>query len=328
MSAACRIVYRFSICQYQSHLLFSDLRRVERSIAVSGRRTIVYEWLSGSEFLIRQVVPTATVIQAGIDDTVADILALLPGDARTFFFHLNCSVTTRFPRERDVLIASLHDLGIRLVNDKVTDVSKSAIQTCCRRAGLGVTLADRAGDPDERLIVKSNWNFAGASERTLTDAEREALGLGGGSRLIWDPYHYFVAPRGRIKEALWQDPDIVCERFVSNSTGQWYRAYLMDDRVALCRLSSEMDVKKVGESTLEATWFVDLSAGLASLPEGCPVAILRDVSTFRKAFGLDFGTVDVVVDEDLNPFIIDANTTPAYNHPVRGVAEHLRPVHL
>ena len=50
---------------------------------------------------------------------------------------------------------------------------------------------------------------------------------------------------------------------------------------------------------------------------------MRELSAFVSAFRLDLGTVDFVLDEVYAPFIIDVNTTPAYNHPINGLVEYL-----
>lgn len=283
----------------------------------------IYQWLSGSQYLIRRLLPAVRIIDAAVDQPAEETLALLTDEVKIFFFHLNCTVTSRFPRERDLLIEELQDRDVTLINHRVTDVSKKEIQRHLRALGLGVTLADREGPPDERLMVKSNLNFAGASERYLSDADRDFLGVGTGSGLIWNPYHYLVRRREEVKDSWWHDENLAIERFVDNSKGLWYRAYLMWNRVVLCLMSNEYEVKKVGESRLEKMWQIDLSSASQSYVAGESAAVIDDVVTFRDALCLDYGSIDIVIDEEHRPFIIDVNPTPAYNHPVDGLVDHL-----
>lgn len=251
------------------------------------------------------------------------VLSKIPPRTDTFVFHLNCTITTRFPLERKALVDALVSRGIAPRNDHVTDISKRAIQRCCQEENLRVTLAERNGDPDERLIVKTNLNFAGSSEWALSKSDREALGISSPSNLISKPYDYFVVARKEVREDWWEDESLVCERYISNAQGRWYRAYIQGPRVVLCRLSSKMKVKKVGESRLEDTWFLDYTDGSNGAREDAAISVVHALSTFVRAFRLDFGTVDFVLDEALRPFIIDVNTTPAYNHPIDGLVEHL-----
>lgn len=287
-------------------------------------RIVLFEWLTGPEFLLRKLVPEAVSVEARISDTADAILDKIPSGVDTFVFHINCTVTTRFPAVRKELVSRLQARRLDLINHLVTDVSKREIQQCCQTEGLGVTIAERTGDPDEALMVKTNLNFAGLSEWALSDSERTLLGIGKGSQLIWNSYHYFVLPRREVRDAWWKDDSLILERFVSNEAGVWYRAYVLRDRVVLCLLSSKLDVKKVGQSRLERTWYLQLSTELSKRgTDSPPEGVVRELSRFVRAFNLDFGTVDFVVDDEHQPFVIDVNTTPAYNHPVDGLVEHL-----
>jgi len=290
---------------------------------LSNIRIVAYEWLTGPEFLLWKLAPLASRIPAGVHDKVTDVVSQIPPSANTFVFHLNCTITARFPLMRDELVSVLDAKGIRTLNASVTDVSKRYLQSRCRRLGLGVTAAGPEGDPDQPIVIKTNLNFAGASEWALSDSDRDLLNLGRGSQLLGNTYHYFVVPRREVRDEWWDDDSLICERFIENKSGLWYRVYLCRERLVICRLASRMKIKKVGESSLERSWFVRLVPESTKTGDDHIDKMIQDVATFVRDFRLEFGTIDVVVNDDHRPFIIDVNPTPAYNHPVPDLVEFL-----
>ena len=288
---------------------------------------VLYEWLSGQPFLARALFEGATILDARIDDPPEEVLTRIPRDTGWFLFHLNCTVTDNFPYDRQILCRLLEDKGIRLLNRFVTDISKRHVQDMCRQSGLNTTLTGPEGPGDELIIVKTNLNFAGKSEWGLTETERQALGVGAGSDMIWDPYHYQVIPRSKVEAGWWQDPSLVCERYISNADDRWYRAYLLKSRFVLCELVSPYQVKKVGESKLQRLWMASFGDELRvdhPLSGHVPKQLLGDLAGFARSFKLDFGTIDVVESNEAEHYIIDVNSTPAYNNPVPGLVDYLR----
>lgn len=289
-------------------------------------KTVIYEWQSNSQFLIRDVVPDFILLQANSRDGVEDVIRAIPPDSDRFIFHLNCTVTQHFPRKRGELIRAIQERGLAVLNSRTTDISKRHIQRMCTELRLPTTLARREGDRDELIMVKTNLNFAGKTEWALTTDERAELKVGDGSQMIWDPYHYFVVPRKDIQAQWWDDDNLICERFVSNNRNLWYRAYLMGNCVFLLEMTNPHDVKKVDESRIVNTWAVRLGdIDFAQAEELNDVsALLRNLQVFAGGFELDFGTIDIVRDDVAGFFIIDVNTTPAYNNPVPGLVSHLQ----
>lgn len=283
--------------------------------ALPDSSCVIYQWLSDAGYFMHALWPSATRIEAHVHDGVGGVLDRVPPATRVFAFHLNCTLTSRFPQQRSALIAALEARSIRVLNGGATDISKRSVQRTCARLGLNTVAALQHGDPDEVVIVKTDLNFGGDSEWALSEEERRALGIGNGSDIIWKPNHYRVLPRKDVEAAWWTDDRLVFERFVRNSRERWYRAFFFLDRVALCELESPNTIKKVGDSIVSRVWTA-ADEGVASL--------IHDLKRFAVDMRLDVGTVDAVADDAGRHYIIDINTTPAYNHPILGVVDHMR----
>jgi len=283
---------------------------------------VLYKWLSDSGYFLQAIVPGFTPLEAQVGDRAADVLDAVPAGTTHFAFHLNCTITHGFPEGREELVAGLRDRGIQVLNGATTDISKRRVQRLCADLGLNTAIATREGDPAERIIVKTDLNFGGDSEWALTDEQRGALGVGPGSDIIWNPNHYRVLPRREVEEAWWADPRLVRERFISNAGDCWYRAFLFLDRLAVCELHTPNLIKKVGESEVRRVWMTSLAE--AAVPAGAPAVLVEALRRFAPAFPLDVGTIDAVVSDAGDYFLIDVNTTPAFNYPIDGVIDHMR----
>jgi len=283
---------------------------------------VLYHWLSDSGYFIHAVVPECMRLAARVDDTMPAVLHAVPPGTTHFAFHLNCTVTGRFPEERGALVEALTSRGIRVLNGGATDISKQRVQRLCSELGLLTVTATRDGNPDEMVIVKTDLNFGGDSEWALSGEQRAALGITEGSDIIWKPNHYRVIPRREVEAQWWTDRRLVCERFVSNREERWYRAFLFLNRLAVCELLNPNQIKKVNESTVRRVWMVSLDD--AAVPPDAPVGLMESLARFVRALPLDFGTVDVVADDAGAHYVIDVNTTAAYNYPIDGVVEFMR----
>ena len=278
------------------------------------------------DFLAFALFPDAAVLDADPGDSAQDVLTAILPNVSTFLFHLNCTLTSRFPEQRSVLIAALEARGIRVLNAGLTDISKRSIQDACRRAGLATTQATRDGDADELLMVKTDSTYGGEIERTIPVDVRDRLGLGAPSSAIEKASDYPVMRRADIPLEWWSDPSLIVERFVSNSANRWYRAYFLMSHFVISEMTNPMQVKKVGKSTMTRQWFFDDDGevGVNRNSAPCNPRLVEAARRLRNDARIDFGAMDVVVDDDDNPFVIDINSTPAYFHPVPGLDQHLR----
>ena len=117
------------------------------------------------------------------------------------------------------------------------------------------------------------------------------------------------------------------EKYINNEQNTYYRCWVFRERIVLVEMSNPDLVKKMGRSRLLRHWTMVSSDGDISHASSSdyPVLMIRDLIKFKDRFLPDFGTIDVVKDDDERPFIIDVNTTPYYNvHlPIPHLIEHL-----
>jgi hypothetical protein len=292
----------------------------------TDHRYVIYRWLSSDDFLLHKIVPEATVIDAAVNDRVEEIAARIPEDAACFHFHLNCTVTRRFPQARQALVQHLRTRGIVPINEHLTDISKTAIQRKCAELGLNTTAATQDGDPNEGIIVKTDLNFGGDSEWALSAAERSMLDITAGSEIIWKPNDYRVVPRREVEASWWTDPSLFCEKYIGNRQNRWYRANVFFSRLVLRELVNESQIKKVDKSVTVGQWNVAISdfEGADAVTE-YPRSLMRDLIRFIRGFAADFAAIDVMMNDEGEAFIIDVNSTPSrLTRPVPGLADHLR----
>jgi len=256
---------------------------------LSAAEWLVYDasGIDYAEYLLPRLLPNASRLVARADDNVARIVAAL--ETRLgFAFHIDRSDAGAFPRERGALCAALRARGVRILNAALHDVTKRRLHALVRRAGLPSAAAEREGDPDERLIVKTNLNYGGLPEARAR-----------GSAEPGEMPRYQVLRRYRIPDELWDDPALVIERFVSNANGRMYRAFVAFDRLVTLATTSPYEIKRVPND-----------ARLALEDRAVPGALQTTVRTFVRSAGVDFASIDLVY-ADGGPFmVVDLNPTP------------------
>ena len=185
----------------------------------------------------------------------------------------------------------------------MTDISKRYVQQFNREQGFSDVSAPESGDPDEILIVKSNDNYAGGPDRHLSAGHLEKLGLSEAQK-VPRGFEYRVGKRSSIDPSCWKNPALVCERFISNSHGIWYRAWKCGPKIAISQFYAPAQIKKVRTSTrLQTMW-------LRTDDDSCSGVIPSLVLRFISAFRLDYGAIDIVTDLRGKAAVIDVNPTP------------------
>jgi hypothetical protein len=290
----------------------------------------IYEWKSWHGFLLPMVFKGATRVQARFGESSADLLQRLPPHAGVFAFHVNLTNTRRTPLRRASFARGLRARGIRMLNESVTDISKTRVHAVSAAARLNTTMAPRAGNPDEILIVKTNANYGGEKEKHLSTDLRRTLGLGARSRWLLGHDSYLIVPRREVRPEFWHSRQIVVERFIQNRDHVFYRAHKVLDHVIVSRMVNPAGIKKMLQQIRRTNWYLRLPA-LEPVhgPRPVPMRVIRTIETFSRAFALDVGSIDVLVDDDGEPYVIDVNASPywgekGYDHMLKFLAGGLR----
>lgn len=283
----------------------------------------IYEWRAGRGFLLPMMFPKATRLHATIGETSSDLLKRLPAEISTFLFHVNLTDTRRTPLRRRAFCRALRARGIRILNEHVTDISKHRVQQVCALAGLRTTLAARDGDPDEMLIVKTNANYGGESEKRLGADGRRRLGLSPRSRLILGYDGYLVLRRSEVRPDFWRSRHVIVERFVENRRHVFYRAHKVLDRVIVSRMVNPARIKKMLQQIRRTNWNLLLpSLEPVEGPRPVPMHVISAVATFCAAARLDVGSIDLLEDDEGRCYVVDLNAQPywgerGYDHMLR-----------
>jgi len=263
-------------------------------------------WPASKGYYAEKAVPRRMDIRARLADTAEEVSSRLPATVRSFLFHIDVTDSGKFPLDRTHLLEKLRARSIHVLNAHVTDISKRTIHAHSERLGLPCTLASREGDGHELLIVKTNRNYGGRSERLLTGRDRRRLGLTDDPALIRDAFDYKLMPRAEVPGPWWDDPHLVLERFVTDREHRLHRVHIVLNHFAFWSGVSPQPIKKIRHCSDTREYFLQRG----QMEPALPPALLRTVYDFAEAFLLDYGALDLVADDAGRYYVIDANSTP------------------
>jgi len=279
-------------------------------------------------YLACGLFPKARRIPLAVGQDAAAILAQVGPEVRWFVWHTYFTFKDNIPRDRAVLSQKLRQRGIHSINEGVTDVSKRHTQAVLSQLDLPTTIAAPEGDPDELLFFKSNHNFGGIPEKRLSQDLLDFFGIARPHPSTPDFSDYRVAKRREFPRENFENEDLFFERFVANEGNLFYRAFVVFDAVVLSKLECKGVIKKALEAHRRDDYllsFSDVETGFSSAPDALSRRIMADLERFCRALKLDLGGVDVLLDDQGVPHVIDANPTPfgGPNLDRPGFLEHL-----
>jgi hypothetical protein len=273
------------------------------------KRFVIYEWNAWSGFMLPILVPGAIQIKADPRDTLDAVLEKIPESALSFAFHLDCTYTKYFPFCRDSLLQELERRGLACLNAYVTDISKRHLHRVCERLGLPSTAASiDSVQASDRLLIKTNCNHFGLAEGRLCENDRELMGIGGRSPLE-GLNEYQVLNREEIPTSWWEDPTLVVERFIANSAKIRYRCYFAGNHFVISTLASDQNIMRYRNSHCKGIICTNSTNLKEAVHADLPRSLQVSLGPFIRFMAADFGTVDVVLDDNEIAYIIDLNTT-------------------
>lgn len=279
---------------------------------------LLYRWSVHDTYLISALAPDMRLVDVKPAEPARSALERILDAASSpslVIVHIDASMPAQFVRPLDELHQLLLDRGIQVWNCKVGDIRKASVQAHNERLGLPSTRASRDGPIEEQLIVKTNLNSRGWPEWSLSPETRQALG--------WPPpresplhgtSEYLVMPRGQIPADWWIDDQAAIERFVDNRYGLFYRAYFCGEAVVLCEGTANTTVRRMRDADNRYDFLLsrDLAiddAAVSSL-ETPAAEVFCAAVVYAETLGLDYGSIDFVVDDGGVPYVIDVNLTP------------------
>jgi hypothetical protein len=309
--------------------LFS-LNRFRRLAAMWGSpMPLVYDWSRWGGTLITNVVPRAKRIRANLGENPQELAARLPGDARMMLVHLDISNNSPFITDPVEFVRVLAERGIRVLNGQVHDIRKRTVQACCASFGLPSVTPATTGAADELLIVKTDLNSAGSREQRLTAEQRARFNLPAHGSRLKGRDGYYVARRGEVAAEIWNDRNLVVERFMHNPEGRLFRVYALLNSVVISEGYVKTQIKRIGDSDPRINHWMWRAGDVIEMCSGSnsklPAALLNTMGIFINRFHLDFGAMDVVESAEGDFYVVDVNKTPFWDDEVQpGLLEHLR----
>jgi hypothetical protein len=223
--------------------------------------------------------------------------------------HLNVSFCGRWWRHREETLAQLKALGCPMINGSISDVRKSTIQKLNAELALPSVRVSRDDGFFTKVIVKTDYNYGGIPESRLSPIEAENLGLlanAGCSIQTCDQYR--VSELGQVAEAVWQDERFVVEKFIENEQNRICRFYRCGRRAVLSEAVNSHAIKKMLPGLPRQNWHLSFGGDYPTAHE----TLVRNATKMCERMMLEFGAMDIVIDQDGCPYIIDVNPTPGW----------------
>jgi hypothetical protein len=305
------------------HLCHSDHNSLpERN---RDHRLVAYRWGDWEGAMLPAVDRRIAPLPALIGESAADVLRRLPERTQRFVFHLDLTATDRLPLDRSALVSSLRAAGVAVLNGGLVDISKRALQRALSRCGLPTVGASSEGDGSELLIVKTDCNCRAETEMTLSAADRELVGLRRSAYPRRPVHEYRVLRRDLVPALAWHSPELCIERFVTNAEHRFCRAYVLLDRMVITVAIDPAPVKRLVWGTPRRQFYFNARTPVPGPPPAytqpalvLPRGIEAAVARLCAEIGLQFGALDVMLDNQDRCHIVDVNTTPSWGRPDLG----------
>lgn len=213
--------------------------------------------------------------------------------------HINLTVT---PRDYQAALETLPNV----LNRGLYDISKRRIST---------QLLNRGDDWDGPVIIKTNQNSGGKSDRRIVRLQRPMVRRMterlqrrwtrqrlSPLRLVAERAEYQVLNSvADVPPAIWSDPELVVERFLPERDDRLYYVHwyiFIGNRYRCIRAGAPHPLVKLSSVAYRET--------------GVPIP--PQVLEFRRRHRVDFGKIDFVMHEG-TPVVLDLNRTPADEPP-------------
>ncbi|NQZ08596.1 MAG: hypothetical protein HRT35_15695, partial [Algicola sp.] len=230
----------------------------------------------------------------------------------------NLSYSERWLSDRTATVQLLLALGFEVHNAKVTDIRKRNVQSLNRELGLNSVTIDHQNSPGELpVMVKSNYNYGGVYESALGSELSTALGFSSVAGCEIQGFDgYYKTTLAQVDKALFEDERVVIERYIDNQEQRFYRFYRCGEQAILSMIINPDVIKKMRPGLPRKNWYFKFDQP-QPISQGQPQdhhypATIDDATVIFQKMEIDFGAVDIVMDDEYNGYIIDVNPTPGW----------------
>ena len=289
-------------------------------------RVAVVEWSAWDRFLMPHIVDGATRIEVNPFEAAgrgAIVDLALAFDL--VCFQINISVSYDLPLDLAGIASDLENKGVRLVNARCRDITKATLHRTLFGCGLPSLQLTAAPAVPCKVIVKSNLNYGGTVERRhATRLPKESIV----ARLLrggMGPFSYRVECSTEVPASAFADDGLVVERYVENVEECIYRTYFAGDHRVVVKVHGTGPIKKVNGDNRDTNTAYSEDETAAAV-ELLPTEVVEIGSKLPRAMAVEFGCIDIVIDDDGHAFAVDINPTPSAGDapPPREVLEYLR----
>ncbi|MFT4927139.1 MAG: hypothetical protein ACI8WB_003245 [Phenylobacterium sp.] len=279
---------------------------------------VIYQWHTRDNFLLQNLFPHAQIIKAQpqaddqrLIDMARQIAAQHPNQPLHWFFQLNLSYSEHWLNQRSHLLSVLSTLGFTVYNGQVTDTRKRYVQQLNQQLGLNCVTIEQSQQLKDSLLVmvKSNYNYGGEFESQLSPEQLIALDLRSNIGCDIQGFDsYYQTTMAAVDKTLFDDERVVIERYIENLDQRFYRMYRCGNHAILSEIVNPDVVKKMRPGLPRKNWYFAFD----QCKHHAYQALINDASLMFNAIKMNFGAIDIVMDDEDNGYIIDINPTPGW----------------
>ncbi len=275
----------------------------------------IFDWGTRPDFLLRRLYPDARIVNAyplTEHHALADEYGGNCSDRGLWVFHINVSYAENWCPDRIGFLESLRGSGYNVINGTICDIRKTTLQRINAELRLPHVQVSRDDDPVMRVIVKTDYNYGGMNESKLTDRELQKLDMTSNSCSSVSAFdEYYLCELGEVSENIWADKRLVVEKYISNRRNRFCRFYRCGEHAILSEIENEDEIKKSMPGLPRKNWQIHLGEEDAYF-EGIHRQVVHNAAALCRALMVKFAAIDIVLDEDGRPYIIDLNLTPGW----------------
>jgi len=275
----------------------------------------IIEWEAWNNYLLPYIFPDSQRITIDLltTDYSTENLSRIIDSYDYLSLQINLSLISNLPFIKCLDKLPSH-YRCRIINYYVRNITKLNMHAHLTRIGLRSTKAEREGNTNAELFVKTNLNYGGEKEKKIKKLYIDRTNI----FTYLDPLisnemssrEYFLTRRRCIPELLWSEPSLIIEDFIQNRDNSFHRVYFGGSRVVLIEAYSESLIKKVDGDSRNINYVFDVRESCREYKDELSEDLIKSIISFIYNTRIDFGSIDILHNDNQEYFIVDINQTP------------------